>query len=200
MYKNFFKRVLDILLSLIALPFLLIVFIIFAPIIVIEDRGPVFYKAKRRGRNGKIFKMYKFRSMKTNSPDLRNKDGSTYNSSNDPRITKIGKFMRKTSIDEFPQILNVFIGDMSFIGPRAPIPKDGCEWEDLDEMRKKRLQVRPGLTGYTAALYRNSIPADEKLVKDCYYVDHVSFGLDVKIIFWTIKTVLLRRNIYTNQE
>ena len=121
MYKMFFKRAIDILLSLIALPFVLLVVAIMAVFIYLEDRGPVFYNATRRGRNGKNFKMFKLRSMYVNSPDLKNADGSTFNSDKDPRVTKVGRFMRKTSVDELPQILNVLIGDMSFVGPRPTL-------------------------------------------------------------------------------
>lgn len=200
MYQKYVKRILDIIISLIALPFFLISFIFVAPAIYLEDRGSIFYKAKRRGINGTIFEMYKYRSMRENAPDLRNADNSTFNSSDDPRITKVGRFLRKTSIDEIPQIINILKGDMSIIGPRASIPIDGIEWDDLNDMQKKRLTVRPGLTGYTAALYRNSIPKEEKRKWDCYYVDHLSFSMDVKIFLLTIKTVLLRKNIYTNEQ
>jgi lipopolysaccharide/colanic/teichoic acid biosynthesis glycosyltransferase len=136
--------------------------------------------------------------MYVNAPDIRNKDGSTYNSDSDKRVTKIGRLLRKTSIDELPQVLNVLKGDMSWIGPRASVPKEGYTWYDLDEIQRKRLTVRPGLTGYTAALYRNSIPQEEKHKWDCYYVDHINFLLDMKIVILTIKTVILRKNIYTN--
>lgn len=197
-YKKYIKRILDFLFALLLVPLFLLSCGVVGICIYLEDKGSIFYKAERRGMNGKIYSMLKFRSMKMNAPDIRNKDGSTFNSKNDNRITKTGKIIRKTSIDELPQILNVLKGDMSFVGPRAPIPKEGYEWNDLDEMKQKRLQVRPGITGYSAALFRNSISAEEKLKKDCYYVDHVSFMLDLKIIFWTVKTVLLRKNIYTN--
>lgn len=199
MYKNCIKRLVDIILALIAAPFVCLVVIIFGLMIFIEDRGSIFYMAKRRGKNGKVFNMYKLRSMKVNAPDLRNDDNSTFNSADDKRVTKIGKLIRKTSIDELPQVFNVLKGDMSWIGPRASIPREGYTWDDLDEMQKKRLTVRPGITGYTASLYRNSIPRDEKQKLDCYYVDHVSFVLDVKIIFWTLQTVLLHKNLYTNK-
>ena len=198
MYKKCIKRVLDIIFSIILLPFVLLEIILLGPLIYLEDRGSIFYMAKRRGLNGKIFKMFKLRSMKMNAPDIRNKNNSTFNSSNDPRVTKIGRVLRKTSLDEIPQILNILKGDMSFIGPRAPIPIDGMTWDDLDEMQQKRLTVHPGITGYAAALYRNSIDKAEKQKLDCYYADHVSFILDVKIFFWTLKTVLLRKNLYTN--
>ena len=111
MYARVLKRLLDFLIGLIALPFLLIVTLVLAPIIVIDDKGPVFYNALRLGKNGKPFKMYKFRSMMVNAPDIRNEDGFTYNGDDDPRVTKIGRFMRKTSIDELSQFLNVLLGD-----------------------------------------------------------------------------------------
>ena len=118
MYKNFFKRLFDIIGALSAIPFVLLISLFVGLAIYIEDRGDIFYLASRRGRYGEIFKMFKFRSMKMNAPDIRNSDNSTYNSPDDPRITKVGRFIRKTSIDELPQFFNVLIGDMSFIGPR----------------------------------------------------------------------------------
>ena len=157
MYKHFFKRVLDILAALIGLPFFVLLFIIFAPIIYFTDRGPVFYNAPRLGKKGRIFRMYKFRSMKVNAPDIRNTDGSTYNGANDPRVTKIGRLMRKLSIDETPQLLNVLKGDMSLVGPRAHLVTNYKGYDQLDEKRKKRIQVRPGITGYSQAYFRNSI-------------------------------------------
>ncbi len=200
MYRHFFKRLFDIIIALIALPFFIILFIIFAPIIFLTDRGPVFYLAARRGKNGKTFKMVKFRSMKVNAPDIRNEDGSAYSSAKDPRMTKIGKIMRETSVDEFPQILNVLVGDMSIIGPRAFVPMEGMTYDQLPEERKKRLSVRPGITGYTQAYFRNSITMEEKVKYDCYYADHVSFWFDLKILFKTVATVLRRKDIYANTE
>ncbi|MBO5755806.1 MAG: sugar transferase [Clostridia bacterium] len=200
MIYKFFKRLFDIVLSLIALPFVLLIIIIFAPIIFLTDRGPVFYNAERLGRKGKVFKMYKLRSMKVNSPNLRNADGSTYNGENDPRVTKVGKLMRKTSIDEFPQFLNVLKGDMSLIGPRAHLTTSYKGYENLDEIRKKRLEVRPGITGYSQAYFRNSITSEQKLLNDAYYVEHMSLGLDIKILFATVFSVLKRKNIYVTPE
>ena len=113
MYKCFFKRFFDIIIALLFLPFILFVFVVIAPIIYFTDKGPVFYNAKRAGKRAKPFKMFKFRSMYVNSPDLRNADGSTYNGEDDPRVTRIGKILRKTSLDELPQLLNVLLGDMS---------------------------------------------------------------------------------------
>ena len=123
MYERLFKRLIDFLIALVAMPFFLVLFIPVALCIVIDDGFPVFYNAKRIGQNGKLFKMYKFRSMKNNAPDIRLADGSTYNGEADPRVTKIGKILRSTSIDELPQLLNILKGDMSLIGPR-PDPPD----------------------------------------------------------------------------
>lgn len=196
MYKKFLKRFLDIVVSLIALPFVLLVVIVMAPLIYFEDKGPVFYNAPRRGKDGKVFKMFKLRSMYINSPDLKNADGSTYNSAKDPRVTKVGRLMRKTSVDELPQILNVLIGDMSFIGPRPTLPT--TPYDQLPELSKKRLSIRPGITGYAQAYYRNSIGQQEKFHYDCIYVDNVSFLLDVKILIKTVTSVLKRENIYVS--
>ena len=197
MYKHFFKRVIDFLIALIALPFFLLALIFMAPIIFFTDRGPVFYNAKRIGRNGKLFKMYKFRSMYVNAPDIRLADGSTYNGEDDPRVTPIGRFMRKTSIDELPQILNILLGHMSLIGPR-PDPPDWLERypEDI----KVFLTVRPGITGYSQAYYRNSADGEQKMQHDAYYARNCSFILDVKIFFKTFATVLMRENTYKDTE
>ncbi len=189
----FFKRLFDILLSLIALPFVIVIMIVFAPIIYFTDRGPVFYNAPRLGKKGEVFTMYKLRSMKVNSP---NRDGSTYNGENDPRVTKVGRFMRKTSIDELPQFFNVLKGDLSLIGPRAHMVIGYQGYERLDDKRKKRLDVRPGITGYSQAYFRNSITSDQKIENDIFYVENISFILDVKIFFKTVTSVLKRENIY----
>ena len=123
MYQHFFKRLFDIVGSLIMLPFVLIEIIILAPIIHFTDKGPVFYNALRASKNYKPYKMFKLRSMYVNSPNLKNPDGRTYNSDDDPRVTPIGRIMRKTSLDEFPQMLNVLLGDMSFVGTRPEVVK-----------------------------------------------------------------------------
>lgn len=196
MYKRFIKRLLDILVALVALPFVLLLILIIAPFIFFEDRGPIFYNGERRGLNGKTFKMYKFRSMHVNAPDIRNKDSSTYNSDVDPRVTKVGYFLRKTSLDEVLQFLNVLKGDMSLVGPRPNLTSKSLE--SLNELERKRITIRPGITGYNQAYFRNSIPQREKYINDCYYVDHISFIFDAKIIFQTIKAVVLKKNINTN--
>lgn len=196
MYVHFFKRVFDIFIGLCALPFVLLLIIIFGPIIWFEDKGPIFYAGKRLGKDGKPFGMIKFRSMKVNAPDIRLEDGSTYNGDDDPRVTKIGKFMRKTSIDEIPQFLNVLFGQMSFIGPRP----DPLDWLDKYKPEERIfLSLKPGITGYNQAYYRNSANSQEKIDHDLYYAKNISFWMDVKIIFKTIKTVLLRENLYHDE-
>lgn len=197
MYKHFLKRLIDIIIGLVALPFVLIVIIIFGPIIYFTDKGPIFYNATRVGKDYKPFKMFKLRSMYVNSPDIRNADGSTFNSDNDPRVTPIGRIMRKTSLDEFPQFLNVLIGDMSLIGPRPILPKD--DYSEMAIYLKDMMKYRPGITGYNQAYFRNSIDRLQKYKNDAYYCQNLSFCMDIKIFFNTIITVILGRNINTNK-
>ena len=200
MYVHFFKRLVDILIGLCALPFVLLVIIVFAPIIYFTDRGPVFYNATRSGKGYKPFKMFKLRSMYVNSPDLKNPDGSTFNSDNDPRVTPIGHFLRKTSLDEFPQFLNVLKGDISFIGPRPKLYLPEKYPNGLPKYMAKSFLVKPGITGYAQAYYRNSITQQEKFHWDGYYAENVSFVMDVKIILKTFKSVFFRENINTVQS
>lgn len=197
MYVHFFKRVIDLIIALIALPLVLLIIIIVAPFIYFDDKGPIFYAGKRIGYKGKPFGMLKFRSMKVNAPDIRLEDGSTYNGEDDPRVTRVGKFLRKTSLDEIPQFLNVLVGQMSIIGIRP----DPLDWlEKYNEQEKVILTVKPGITGYNQAYFRNSADGETKLKNDVYYAEHISFWLDVKIFFKTIKTVLFRENINVSED
>lgn len=196
MYR-YFKRALDLIISLVAFPVFLILLLVIGLAIKIEDQGPVFYKAERIGKDSKKLYMYKFRSMKVNAPSLVNADGSTYNSKYDSRVTKVGRFLRETSLDETAQILNVIKGDMSLIGPRA------SEWDALDTYQPDeidKMKVKPGITGYTQAYYRNSLGVREKRLYDAWYAHNVSLWLDIKILFKTVATVLKRENVYTNNE
>lgn len=195
MYRKCIKRVLDILISLIVLPFFTVLFIIIAPLIILEDRGPIFYNALRLGYKGNTFKMYKFRSMKVNAPDLRNEDGTTWNAENDPRVTKVGHILRKSSLDEIPQFINVLKGEMSWIGPRPDLP-EAIELYQGEIIKK--LDVKPGLTGYSQAYFRNSSTLEQRFEGDVYYAQNVSFFLDVKIFLKTIATVLMKENVYRN--
>jgi undecaprenyl phosphate N,N'-diacetylbacillosamine 1-phosphate transferase len=196
MYKQI-KRILDVIFCIITIPFLFIIFVIVTVSIKLEDRGPVFYHSERIGKDCKKIIMLKFRSMKVGAPNILNEDGSTYNSASDPRVTKVGKILRDTSIDETPQLFNVIKGDMSIIGPRA------SGWDALtsykgDELDK--MKVRPGITGFTQAYYRNGLTVREKRLKDAWYANNESFGLDLRILLKTVITVISRKNVYTNLE
>lgn len=193
MYKHFFKRLIDFFISLAALPFVLLLCLFVAIAIKVDDGGPVFYYASRIGKGGRIFKMFKFRSMKVNAPDLRMEDGSTYNAADDPRVTKVGKFLRSTSLDEIPQLLNVFLGDMALIGPR---PDSAFYLEHYTDEERIILTVRPGISGWNQAVNRNSVGTKEKLQNDIYYVNHLSFCFDLKIIWMTLKGVIAHKDVY----
>lgn len=193
MYKNFFKRLIDFIIALIAFPFVLLLCIFVWIAIKLDDGGPLFHMALRIGKGGRIFKMYKLRSMIVNAPDLRMEDGSTYNAEDDPRVTKVGRFLRKTSLDEIPQLLNVLIGDMALIGPR---PDSAFYLGHYTPEERVILTVRPGITGWNQAVNRNSVGTKEKLQNDIYYVEHLSFGFDLKVIWLTVKTVLSHKDVY----
>lgn len=197
MYSKFLKRFFDIVISSVGLIVLSPLFLIISILIKASDGGPVFYRAPRIGKDCKKIYMYKFRTMKVNAEDIRNKDGSTFNAKDDPRVTRIGKILRETSLDELAQMINMFRGEMSLIGPR-PSTWDRLPSYQSDELDK--MKVRPGITGYTQAYFRNSLSLREKRLKDAWYANHVSFWLDVKIVFKTIQTVLLRKNLYTNTK
>ncbi|HEF7294304.1 TPA: sugar transferase [Bacillus cereus] len=197
MYKAFFKRLFDFILAIIALPFLLIILTIIGPIIYFQDKGSIFYNAPRLGKDGKVFKMYKLRSMKMNAPDIRNEDGSTFNAEDDPRLTKIGKFIRKTSLDETPQLFNIVKGDMSIIGPRPDLPEHREQYEGNEE---RKLEIRPGVTGYNQAYFRNTVPWKERIQNDIYYIDHLSCWLDIKVFFKTVLSVLKREDVFVTDK
>ena len=141
--------------------------------------------------------MLKFRSMKVNAPDIRLADGSTYNGDDDPRVTRVGRFLRRTSLDENHQFLNGLVGQMSIIGIRP----DPLDWlEKYNEHERVILTVKPGITGYNQAYFRNGADGEMKLKNDVYYAEHISFWLDIKIFFKTIKTVLFRENINIDEN
>ncbi len=197
MYKTHIKRISDVSLALIALPLWLIIFLLVAPIIYLQDKGPIFYNAPRLGKDGRIFNMYKFRSMRTNVPDLRNTDGSTYNAVDDSRVTSIGKFIRKTSIDESPQIFNIIKGDMSILGPRPDLPEHFNLYKGNE---KRKLEIRPGMSGYNQAFFRNTLPWKERIQKDIYYIDNITLKLDLKIFLKTAMSVLKRENVFVEKK
>ena len=191
MYKYFFKRFIDILLSLLALMLLWPLFIIVAILIKKEDKGVVFYKQIRTGKDGKNFEMYKFRTMK----ECRR--GDEMKLSHDKRVTKIGKFLRNTSIDELPQFINILKGDMSFIGPRPWIVD---YYERFNDNQKRRVSVRPGIIGLAQAKGRNGLTIFEKIKYDLEYVDNISFILDFKILIDSVKIVLKKEHAEIVQE
>lgn len=197
MYQHVFKRLLDIVIGVIALVPVCLVILIFGIAIKLEDGGPVFYNAPRVGKDGRDFIMYKLRSMRVNAPDLVMEDGSTYNGADDPRMTKVGALLRKASLDELPQFLNVLKGDMSVIGPRPDLRR---ETELYTGEEGLKLTVKPGITGYAAVMGRNSLPWHDRLALDVYYVKHISFALDAKVFFRTFATVFKQEGIYVEGD
>lgn len=196
MYAKHVKHIIDLLMALILLPFVLISIIILASMIYVDDPGPVFHISRRAGKDGKLFNMLKLRTMKVNSPNIMNSDGSTYNSRQDDRQTRVGKILRKLSIDELPQVLNILRGEMSFIGPR---PVLDIQAETFTEEEKGKFLVLPGITGYTQACNRNKLLSHEERMMDAWYAQHISFCLDVRIILKTIETVLHPSRVYRNK-
>ena len=189
------KRALDIIISLIGLILLSPVFIIISLAIKLESKGPVFFGHTRIGKNGKTIKIYKFRSMVQNAEDLiknftpeqMKEYKENYKLTNDPRITKVGNFLRKTSLDELPQLVNIIKGDLSIIGPRPVVAE---ELKKYEENIDKFLSVTPGLTGYWAANGRSNTSYEERIKMELYYIDNMSFMMDIKVFFKTIVSVL----------
>ena len=181
-----FKRIVDIILGCIGLVLLSPVFLILAICIKIDSKGPVIFAHKRIGKNGKEFNMYKFRSMYENAEEKREWQ-ENFKLENDPRITKVGKFLRKTSLDELPQIVNIIKGDLSIIGPRPIVDE---ELEKYGENKEKFLSITPGLTGYWQANGRSNTTYEERMQMELYYIDNQSLLLDIKIFFKTIVSVL----------
>lgn len=194
MYAKYIKRILDFTLSLIALIVLSPVFVIIAIAIKIDSKGPIFFLQERLGKNGKIFKIIKFRTMVVNAEHIG--DGLKVKSENDNRITKIGKFLRKTSLDELPQLINVIKEDMSIVGPRPPVTYHPYKYEDYSEEQKRRFAVRPGITGLAQVKVRNSVTWDERIIIDVEYAKKVTFIQDFKIIIKTVVKVFEKENIY----
>lgn len=189
------KRVIDVIWASVALILLSPLFAIIAIAIKIDSKGPVFFAHKRIGKNGKIIKLYKFRSMVINAeeliksftPEQMREYKENYKLTNDPRITKVGKFLRKTSLDELPQLINIINGDLSIIGPR-PVVAD--ELEKYGVNKDKFLSVTPGLTGYWAANGRSNTTYEQRMEMELYYIDNLSLKMDIKVFFKTILSVL----------
>lgn len=194
---QYIKRMMDIFISGIGLIVLSPIFLIIAMFIKLESKGPVFFGHKRIGKNGKEFKLWKFRTMVPNAEELIKKFTpeqmkefkENFKLKDDPRITKVGEFLRKTSLDELPQLVNILKGELSIIGPRPVI---GVELEKYEDNKEKFLSVTPGLTGYWACNGRSKITYEQRMTMELYYVDNISWKLDVKIFFKTIAKVLKR--------
>jgi undecaprenyl phosphate N,N'-diacetylbacillosamine 1-phosphate transferase len=191
MYKNVIKRVCDLILALLLLVLAFIPMIIVAICIKIEDGGPIIYKSKRVGKNCKVFNVYKFRSMKVDRQELHS------NLSHEQMVTKVGKVIRKTSLDELPQLINILKGEMSFIGPRPWIP-EYYEW--FTDEQKRRSNVLPGFSGLAQVKGRNGISIFKKIEYDLYYVEHISMWLDIKIVFETIVQVFKKTNAEISEQ
>ena len=194
MYAKYFKRVLDFLLSLIAIIVLSPIFLIIAIAIKLDSKGPVFFLQERLGKNGKVFKIIKFRTMVVNAEHIG--DGLKVKSENDNRITRVGKILRKTSLDELPQFVNVLKGEMSIIGPRPPVTYHPHKYEDYSDEQKKRFNVRPGITGLPQVRVRNSASWDDRIKIDVEYTEKISFIMDIKIFFETFLNIIKKKNIY----
>ena len=187
---EFAKRGIDIICSLVGMILLSPIFLIVIILIKLESNGPIIFKQKRVGQDEKEFYMYKFRSMVVNAEEIKKKlqeqnemSGPMFKMKNDPRITKIGKFIRKTSIDELPQLVNVLKGEMSLVGPRPSLPSEVIEFEPW---MKKRFDVKPGLTCYWQVMGRNNIDFEDWMKLDCRYVDERNLIVDIKLIFKTV--------------
>lgn len=195
----FFKRFFDIFSTLIAITILLPIWIIIPIAIKCDSRGPVFFKQERRTKKGKVFKMLKFRSMVVNAENMGT---GLFNYENDPRVTKVGRFLRNTSIDELPQLFNIFVGQMSVVGPRPCVKNELGDYDTLNKKYKKRFQMKAGLTGLAQVKGRNDIEWDKKVEFDNEYIDKFrKYGVfyDIKILFLSVFKVFKKENIYENK-
>ncbi|MDB8555538.1 sugar transferase [Turicibacter sanguinis] len=188
--KQFIDYFMAILLLVILSPIILIACI---AIKIESPSGPILFKQERLGKDGRIFEVYKFRTM---IPNAINIGTGIRTQLGDSRITKVGNFMRKTSIDEIPQLFNILRGEMSFVGPRPPLTYHPYKYEEYSQEQQLRFIIKPGITGLAQMKYRNSVPWENRIVEDVKYAQNVSLKLDIQIIFGTIYTVLLGKNIY----
>ncbi len=191
MYKHFLKRFFDIVFSLLGLIIAAFPMLIIAILIKVDSKGPVIFKQKRVGKNGKVFNILKFRSMCVGAE----KTGSgVYSGKGDARVTRIGRILRATSLDEIPQLLSVLKGDMSFIGPRPPLTYHPWTWDKYTEEQKKMFNVRPGITGWAQVNGRKEVEWNKRIQLNVWYVENLSFWLDIKIIFMTVFKVFANAN------
>lgn len=186
MYRKYFKRLFDMLFSIVGLFFLSPILIFISVLILFFSGRPVFFIQNRLGIHGKKFQMYKFRSMKVDSEFSGN---GVYSDLSDPRLTKFGKFLRITSLDELPQMLNILRGEMSFIGPRPPLTYHPWKLSDYTQEQLRMFEVRPGITGWAQVNGRKQLDWPERIQMNIWYVDHLSFALDCKIMMKTLVTL-----------
>lgn len=187
MYKKVIKRVIDILISFLVLLVFCWLYAIIALMIKLTSKGPVIFKQKRLGLGGKEFNIYKFRSMCVGAETT---GSGVYSGKGDARVTKIGKFIRATSIDELPQMINILKGDMSLIGPRPPLTYHPWPIEEYTDEQRRMFEVRPGITGWAQVNGRKEVEWHRRIELNVWYVDHISFGLDIKILFMTLFKVV----------
>lgn len=191
------KRLLDIVLSLLGTIVISPILFIVAIAIKIDSKGPIIFKQKRLGKDGKVFEIYKFRSMVVGA---ETKGTGVYSKKDDNRVTRVGKFIRMTSIDELPQLVNILKGEMSFIGPRPVLTYHPWKYEEYTEEQKKRFEVRPGVTGWAQIHGRKDVPWDKRIKLDVYYVENINFLLDLKIFFQTVYKVILMKDNVNKEE
>ena len=191
MYKRYMKRILDIVFSFVLLLILSPLFLVIMLLICLDSKGGPFYKQERIGRNEKVFNILKFRSMTVNSEHT---GSGVYSNDTDPRVTRMGRILRKHSLDELPQFIDIFKGDMSFIGPRPPLTYHPWPIELYTKKQRRMFSVRPGITGWAQVNGRRSIDWNERIRYSNWYIDHLSFALDCKIVWMTVKAVLKNDN------
>lgn len=187
LYKAFLKRSLDVAFSFICLLVFLPFFLIIALAVKIDSKGPVLFRQQRIGKDGKVFVIYKFRSMCENAEFT---GSGVYSESGDVRVTRVGRFLRATSLDELPQLLNIFLGQMSLIGPRPPLTYHPWPIEEYTDEQKKMFSVRPGVTGWAQINGRKAVEWNKRIELNVWYVEHLSFWLDARIFFATFLKVL----------
>lgn len=183
MYRHFFKRFFDVFMALILFVLLIPVLLIAAIAVKVDSKGPAIFKQERLGRGGRVFSIYKFRSMRVNAEHT---GSGVYSGKNDSRVTRVGKFLRASSIDELPQLWNILKGDMSFIGPRPPLTYHPWPIEEYTEEQKKMFLVRPGITGWAQINGRKGVEWHDRIKLSVWYVEHLSLWLDIKIFFATV--------------
>lgn len=187
MYKRWIKRTIDIVLSLLGLLFLWLPMLIVALLVRLDSPGPALFRQKRLGLDGREYEMYKFRSMCVNAEHT---GSGVYSGKGDSRVTRMGRILRATSIDELPQLINILKGDMSFIGPRPPLTYHPWPLEEYTPQQRRMFEVRPGITGWAQINGRKGVEWNRRIEMNVWYVDHVSFGLDMKILLATVGKVL----------